>query len=363
MVVPRNWGDIEHQRYPEQVINDAIPTATDARFKIAPFFLVICWLLTAFSLRHSMKHYCPRNRGLINRVVGFLRYIPARFILIMPLAAVVPAYQALIAWHFPYSPLNLEGNEVAIYAGGFTPTLLILYIQILFGFFRPNEDLELQRQRRVRGQELDREMGVVHKPSWWRRINGEFVPANESVRDRLTRNVREINGNRSTAAGATTLPGTDASALVEMGPVSPTSPHTARPALKQYTGRSETRRQEREAEVAAGLLFPEASERSAAAMVRRHEELMMDGPPPPRAPDALARRHMELMMDGPPSRRPSPDAATRRREELMRDGPPTPPPPPYQDVALQRPGRGSVSGVSTGSINQPPQQIRSMLDV
>jgi hypothetical protein len=32
-------------------------------------------------------------------------------------------------------------------------------------------------------------------------------------------------------------------------------------------------------------------------------------------------------------------------------------------VALHRPGRGNVSGVSTGSINQPPQQIRSMLDV
>ncbi|KAK4136027.1 hypothetical protein BT67DRAFT_417930 [Trichocladium antarcticum] len=296
MVIPRNWGDIEHQRYPEQIINEAMPTATDTRFKVAAFFLVVCWLITVFSLRHSIKHYCPRNRGIINRIVGFIRYMPARFMLVVPLAAVVPAYQALIAWEFPYSPLNLEGDQAAIYAGGYTPTLLILFIQVLFGFFRPNEDLELQHQRRVRGQELDREMGIVHKPSWWRRMNGEYIPANESMRERLDRNVREINGNRAPAAPAD-APATNP---VELGPVSPT-----RPTAKQYTGRSGTRRREREAEIAAGMLFPDASERSAAAM---------------------ARRHAELMMDGPPSRAP-------------------------------------FGGGSTGSTNQPPQQIRSMLDV
>ncbi len=325
MIVPRNWSAIEHQRYPEQILEDAAPTATDARFKAAAFLLVGCWLITVFSLRHSIKYYCPRNRGVVNRIRGFFRYMPFRFMLLVPLAAVIPAYQALVAWHFDYSPLKVAGLKAAIYAGGYTPSLLILYVQIIIGFFNPNEDLELKRQRRVRSQSIDQEIGIVHKPSWWRRNNGENMDPNENMRDQLLRNVREINGNK--AAPPTTLASADPAAdgtarPVEMTPVSPslaTPPGTTPPVAGLYTGRSERRRQERAVEAASGLLFPEAAQDAAAAAARRREELMMDGPSPPAYSDRPSG---------------SPSTVTRSR-----------------------------TGQSEESTNQPPQQIRSMLDV
>ncbi len=329
MIVPRNWTAIEHQRYPEQIVDEAAPTATDARFKAAAFLLVGCWLITVFSLRHSIKYYCPRNRGIVNRIRGFFRYMPFRFMLLVPLAAVIPAYQALVAWRFDYSPLKVSGVKAAIYAGGYTPTLLILYVQIIIGFFNPNEDLELKRQRRVRSQSIDQEIGIVHKPSWWRRNNRENMDANEHMRDQLLRNVREINGNKT--AAPTTLASADpaadeATGPVEMTPVSPslasrpgTTPGATPPIAGLYTGRSERRRQERAMEAASGLLFPNTAQDAAAAAARRREELMMDGPPPPAYTDGS---------NG------SPSTVTRSR-----------------------------SGQSEESTNQPPQQIRSMLDV
>ncbi|GAB1316904.1 Pheromone a factor receptor [Madurella fahalii] len=322
MIIPRNWEPIQHQRYPQQILDEAIPTATDARFKAAAFFLAVCWLTTVFSLRHSIKHYCPRNRGIFNRVAGFLRYTPARFILIVPLAAVIPAYQALVAWHFAWSPLNANGLVAAIYPGAFTPALLIVYIQAFFGLLLPNEDKELRRQRRVRGQELDREMGIVNKPAWWRLVNGENIAANESMRDRLTRNVREINGNKSAAAAT---PAAGASGPVEMTPVPPpppSGPTVPRPVAQPYAGKSDRRRQERAVELAAGMLFPEAGERAAAASASRRAEATLDGPPPP---------------PYQPERDVRADAHTQA-----------------PNVAR------SISGDST---NRPPQQIRSMLDV
>jgi hypothetical protein len=320
MIVPRNWTGIELQRYPQQVIDDAAPTATDARFKTAAFMLAVCWLITVFSLWHSIKHYCPRNRGAFNRLRGLVRYTPLRFMLLLPLAAVIPAYQALVAWYFDYSPLKVGGPLASIYAGAYTPTLLILYVQILFGFFNPNEDLELQRQRRVRAQELDREMGIVHKPSWWRRVNGEHLDPNESMRDRLARNVREIHGTKRSAPDAevTLSPPAGAPATsVEMTPVSPPPPSAP------YSSRSERRRQERAMELAAGVLFSGAPEQSAATAARRREELMMDGPPPPSYRDTV---------------------------ENIRAA-------PASNVAR------SISAESSSSTNHPPQQIRSMLDV
>lgn len=329
MIVPRNWTAIQHQRYPQQTIDEAEPTATDARFKAAAFLLAVCWLITAFSLRHSIKYYCPRNRGIFNRIIGFVRYTPLRFALIMPLAAAVIAYQGLVAFHFDYSPLKVGGLNAAIYAGGYTPALLIVWIQALFGFFNPNEDRELQRQRRVRTQALNREMGLVFKPSWWQRINGEYMDPNEGMRERLMRNVREIHGTKATGQTSGTTRTEGADEPVEMTPVSPppiASPRVTSPPVEPYTGRSDRRRQERTAELAAGLLFPEAAQGSAAATARRRAELMMDGPPPPSYTDTVG------------GTRPAPNSQP-------------------QNVAR------SLSGQSTTSTNQPPQQIRSMLDV
>jgi hypothetical protein len=314
MIVPRNWEPIQHQRYPQQVVDEAIPTATDARFKTAAFLLAVCWLTTVFSLRHSIKHYCPRNRGILNRISGLLRYTPARFMIILPLAAVVPVYQALVAWHFAWSPLNIDGLDAAIYPGAYTPALLIVLVQAYFGLLLPNEDKELLRQRRVRDQALDREMGIVHKPSWWRRINGEHIAANESMSDRLARNVREVQGNRQ--ATTRNPDGIDiASGPVEMTPVSPpppASPRISRTEVERYSGKSDRGR----TELAAGLMFPQAGERAAA---QRHEEIGLD--------DAA-----------PPPYQPEGDAGTRPAPNVERSA-------------------------TSNSTDRPPQQIRSMLDV
>ncbi len=332
MIVPRNWSKIEHQRYPQQILTDAAPTATDTRFKVAAFLLAVCWLITAFSLRHSIKYYCPRNRGVFNRIRGFIRYMPLRFKLLLPLAAVIPAYQALVAWYFDYSPLRVDGSKAAIFAGGYTPSLLILYVQAIIGFFNPNEDLELQRQRRVRTRALDQEIGIVAKPSWWRRNNGEIMDPNEQMRDQLLRNVREINGSKAvdlTAVDATT-PTTldDEGKPIEMGPVSPTlvsspsGPPLPAPQLAPYTGRSDRRRGERNLELAAGLLFPDGASSAAANAARRRAEIMQDGPAPPPYSDGSARAG-----------------------------------------AGSRPVSRSISAQSEGSTNQPPQVVKSMLDV
>ncbi|KAK3367768.1 hypothetical protein B0H63DRAFT_498041 [Podospora didyma] len=345
LIVPRNWGIIEHQRYPMQVVLDAEPAATDGRFKAAAFVLVACWLTIAFSVWHSIKHYCERNRGIFNRAIGIFRFMPYRFLLLMPIALAICAYQALCAWKFDYSPLNVYGSRVAIYVGGYLPALLILIIQSISGFMRPNEDKELLRQRRERGTQIDRELGLAAKPAWWRRAQADYVP-HERMRDRIARNVRELGGGKATARNLDTIvdarseaaaknnaAGALAGEDVEMGPVSPTPLSKqatdllgpindfgqARTVANQYAGRSERRRAEHATQAVAGLLFPGANA----------------------DPAARAARHAELMMDGPP-------------------------PPPYKDDAMRprpRTGERSRSTETTNSITGPPQQIKSMLDI
>jgi len=341
LIVPRNWEHIEHQRSPEQTALEAVPAATDGRFKAAAFVLFVCWLTTCVSLRHSIKHYQPRNRGLFNRAIGVVRYTPLRFLLILPLSLSMVAYQALCAWEFQWSPLNLDGEHLPVFLGGYGPSLLVLMVQIAAGAVNPNEDKELIRQRRVRGVEADRELGLVRKPAWWRRINGEW-PAGGRVRDRIARNVREIGGGRATggnidraietraneaeaAAEAAPRPG-EALEMNDMhrtesGTSRPGAASASRPSVAPYGGKSDRRRSERTVQAAAGVLFPNS-------------------------PGASADRRAELMMDGPP---PPYNDRGRGRDARAQLQPPT----------VER----SESRETSVSINAPPQQIRSMLDV
>lgn len=202
--------------------------------------------------------------------------MPFRFTLMLPLSLAVVGYQGLCAWDFALSPLNAKTNLLAMYLGGYAPTFLILLIQIIAGFLRPNEDRELQRQRRDRGQALDQELGLVRKPAWWRRANGDLPPG--SMRDRIMRNVREVGGGRPTARNIETLaeqraaeaeseaPGRNNS-VIEMNEIQRTNsirsnvPRStpAPPPYTPYGGKSGQRRSERTMEVAADLLFPSAN--------------------------------------------------------------------------------------------------------
>ncbi|OTA99029.1 hypothetical protein M426DRAFT_325491 [Hypoxylon sp. CI-4A] len=320
LIVPRNWGLIEHQRSADQTNTDAIPAATDGRFKAAVFCLFVCWLTMMVSLWHSIRHYEPRNRGMFNRVIGFLGYMPFRFVLMVPLSLAVVGYQGLAAWDFSLSPLKVGTNLLAMYLGGYAPTLLIMIIQCIAGLMRPNEDRELIRQRRHRGQEIDQELGIVRKPAWWKRVNGD-VPGGESMRDRIMRNVREVGGGRPTTTHIERLAEQRAAEAeaeaetrnpaIEMSDIRRTTSvrsSAVPPPYSQYGGKSDPRRSERTVELAAGLLFPNAQA------------------------EASGDRGRGLQASSAPPRRPG----TSERSS------------------------STGSGLSTTG---PPQQIKSMLDV
>lgn len=284
LIVPRNWGNIELQRSPEQTVEKALPSATDGRFKAATFCLFVCWLTTAVLLWHSIRHYEDRNRGLFNRLIGGLGYIPFRFVLIMPIALGVVAYQGLSAWEFDLSPQKIGTNLVAMYVGGYVPSLLILFIQIISGFTRQNEDLALIQQRRKREEAVDAELGLVRKPGWWARLNGDLSAG--TMRDRILRNVREVGGGRATARNVeaaieTRIREREATegavgndGVIEMNDLRPTNsaasstrgggkrdtappPYSPGPTI--YAGRSEARRSERTMQMVASVLFPSTS--------------------------------------------------------------------------------------------------------
>ncbi|CCC14853.1 unnamed protein product [Sordaria macrospora k-hell] len=301
------------------------PPPPDNRFKSAPFFLFAAWLLTVFSLWHSIKHYCPRNRGIINRTIGLFKFTPTRFMLIIPLAFIVPLFQAMVAWNFDWSPLNVKGKPEAIYPGGYAPALLIVIIQGIYGLLSPNEDRELIRQRRERGQTLDAELGIQRKPAWWRRVQGAGGGPNETMRDKIMRNVREIGGGGPTARNVKEAIHTRAA---ESSPNGPTSPQEDMEMVSIPSPQH-----------VVGVTGPIAAGDFASAR-------------------QTAGRYVGVMTP----------SATSRQAELMMDGPPgTVPPPPYTDrppLGTGETGRNhSVASSTSPSINSPPVQVRSMLDV
>ncbi|KAJ0282522.1 hypothetical protein COL940_005073 [Colletotrichum noveboracense] len=323
----------------------AEPNATDVRFKVATFCLVICWLTIVASLRHSILHYYPRNRGVLNKARGFIRYTPLRFKLIIPLAACLIAYQGLVSFRWDYSVLNTQANLAAVYAGGYGPALLILCIQIAYGFMSPNEDKELMRQRRVREAEIDHDLGIVAKPAWWKRVTrDDHLVGKMSMRDRIARNVREVGGVRAPATtqqpqqqqqqAYNDVPPEQQQREIEMGNMGGSSSNTSTPVrpgfdaakgstFSSYAGKSDRRRQERTMNAAAELLFPN----SGASRPDRASELMQDGPPPSYT-----------------------DAQTRGMSD---------------DVSLNslNPGERSNSTSTAVSVSGQPQQVKSMLDV
>lgn len=191
MIVPRSWTNIEKQRSPDQTRDFAEPTATDIRWKLAALFNFFGWLTIVFSLRHSIKYYKPRNRGLFNRMIGFVKYAPNRFFLTIPLSLILVGYEAACSFEFSISPLKLHPELGYMYGLGWGSIAAIFLVQEVAGFFNPDEDRELIRQRRVRGQEIDSEMGIVKKPHWWSRLHGDV---NLNVHDQIARNVREVGG-------------------------------------------------------------------------------------------------------------------------------------------------------------------------
>ncbi|KAH7016691.1 hypothetical protein EDB80DRAFT_270695 [Ilyonectria destructans] len=340
LVVPRSWSFTQKQHYPGQALDFARPAATSVRFKAAAFCLIVAWLTILFSLRHSIKNYRDRHRGIINRALGFTKAVPWRFYLTIPITAALIAYQAFIAWEWEYSLIRVGTPIYIIFTWGYTPSLLILLIQIIYGFTSPNEDEELIRQRHERNDRIDQELGIVKKPGWWHRVKGEHLM---SLRDKIASNVMEIGGGRGTGRRVETDAERHAreEALaaaggeeIEMYPVmraNTSNPRSDRAGVSaihreqqslasRYGGKSEQRRHERMMQTATGLLFPNDLE---AERARRHAEISREDTSPPPYTDGLRSRNNS------------------------------------------RPGtshRSSSAGATSRS-TAPPYQVRSMLDV
>lgn len=346
MVVPRDWNFVRSQHYPEQITGTAIPNATGIRFKVGGFCLVISWFTILFSLYHSISHYKPRHRGIFNRALGFVSAIPLRLVLIISVLAALIAYQIFISFVWDFSIVKArDGNIPAIMAWGYGPSIIIMYTQIVYGFVAPNEDKELIRQRRERGEIDDRDLGIVRKPAWWNRVRGDHL---RSMRDKINQNVNEVGGKRGVGRRteddmerhvrleaersavnddgielgsmrtASSNPRADRAGARTVGSSNAAS---SDPFAHRYLGKDERRHADRIMQGASDVLFPSEA---AAERARRATLLMEDGPPPPYP----------------------------REDRRHRSG-------------AQRPGSAhrSNSASTTQSIDAQPQQVRSMLDV
>ncbi|KAI9745910.1 MAG: hypothetical protein M1818_000591 [Claussenomyces sp. TS43310] len=174
--------------------------ATDIRFKAAAFFLFASWLVIVFSLWHSIKHYKLRNQGPFDRTIGGVKLTPRRFRLTIFLALIIVGYSAASAFDFEISVIKVQipgssSNVAWVYGLGWTPIAMILLVQEVSGYLIPNEDRALIRQRRSRGAETDRELGIVMKPHWWSRLHSADEDLN--IHDAIARNVKELGGGRA----------------------------------------------------------------------------------------------------------------------------------------------------------------------
>lgn len=333
------------QRSPEQTAAIAIPAATSARFKAAAFCLVVSWLTILYSLRHSILHYKPRNRGLLNKSVGLLSSIPLRFVLIIPLNGALIAYQIYQSFNWELSLLRFHGVIAVQFGWGFGPSLAIMLIQVIYGFANANEDKELIRQRRERGQAIDHDLGLVKKPAWWRR-GAESQQL--SFRERILRNVQEVGGERGIGRReendmerhirqeALRMAVDDGIELPSLPRRNSDNPRVDRAGVRdimnnqsqsgttplpRYDGKSQRRQNERVMQAAASVLFP--NNEADAARVRREAELFEDGPPPAYSDQSRGRHESHR-----------PESAHRTN-----------------------------STSTTHSLSAPPQQVRSMLDI
>lgn len=246
---------------------------------------------------------------MLSQARGFISSIPIRLALLILINAVLIAYQILMSFSWYYSLFRFKGELGVQYGWGYGPSLVIMIIQAAYGFASPNEDKELIRQRRERGDAIDRELGIVHRPAWWRRIRGEHLEV--SLRDKIKNNVNEVGGVRGTGRRAEgefemQLRQDAATSANPTGELPPNHPRADRAGVRkmsaaasggsgapapQYTGRSPQRQSEAVLQSASQVLFPGGAGAVTDERARRIADLQEDSPPPPyarTAPDARA---------------------------------------------------------------------------
>ncbi|KAL5627976.1 hypothetical protein BROUX41_002724 [Berkeleyomyces rouxiae] len=346
MIIPQSWGKTQLQRSQQQVDLRVKPFVEAVRFKVGASFLVVCYIINFVSLVHTIWHYKPKGRNWFFQFLNFFRYTPVRFWFILPIQGVMIAFQWAVCFRWDIHPINIKANVTAMFAGGYAPMVLIMLIQVIWGLHHVNEDLELIRQRRVRGAEIDANLGIVNKPNWWKRVQGDDH-LNLSMMERLRRRVAAVGGGRRMDAAAAMADEPDYSGHnyrdnIEMSPNGPPNGRPKSTASSKrsnvvlptpYTGKSDQRRYERTMEIASSMLFPNAAPR---ITPERLKELQQEGPPPPYRASA----------SGSASASGGAESSVRSRSRPRPDS-----------------STSSESADSTTMLNPKPQKIKSMLDI
>lgn len=195
MTIPRPWTNIEYQRSAQQINDYAKPSGTDARFKAGAFLAFLAWCMICYCLQHSIHYYKPHSRGLFASLIGFFRHAPLKFLLIIPITAVRVGYDIATSFVWSISPLKYDVNPAWMYGLGYGPAFIVIVLFNAWGYFDPNEDRDLLRQRAERGRSIDAELGLNQKPSWWSKLHGDNHLSTES---RLRAMTTEIGGGRAT---------------------------------------------------------------------------------------------------------------------------------------------------------------------
>jgi len=110
------------------------------------------------------------------------------------------AYAIAAAWEWNISIFKYDVNPGWPFGLGFGTTLIIIIILEIAGFMEENEDKVILSQRRDRGRDVDRELGLVKKPNWWSKSHGDIHLNDE---ERLKALTTEIGGGRPTARNIT----------------------------------------------------------------------------------------------------------------------------------------------------------------
>lgn len=200
MTIPRSWTAIRKQSSPEMQLAIAAPAATDSRFKAGAIIATVAFIIVYYMLGHSLHYYKPRAHGFLGGIKLF-RFSPLKFQLVLPVLGVRVLHGILSAWDWEMSIMKFNGNPVWAFGMGYAPVLVVMGILNIAGAVEVNEDRVLIQQRAARGRDTDAELGIVTKPGWWRRGEGERYLSDEA---RLKNLASEVGGGRRNTTEKTT---------------------------------------------------------------------------------------------------------------------------------------------------------------
>lgn len=200
MTIPHPWTAVEMQRSSSQAETVARPMALDGRFKAGALFAFAAWVVTCFSLSHSMRHYHYPAQALLRSHQMSDNSLVALCLSIV-VAAFAVGYAVAGTWVWSISPLNATVSPGFLFGIGYGSPLLIVLLYNIHGSITGNDDQTLLMQRDHSQHESNHELGldrVRQKPSWWSKMYGDGH-GNTSADERLRYFASEVGGGPATA--------------------------------------------------------------------------------------------------------------------------------------------------------------------